>query len=68
MISRRTFGHLAGMYYFATNRGIDGYRQNTHDFNKLIWTQASPKRTFDDATYDRTAQAFTNAAIWADRL
>lgn len=48
-------------YYFATNRGIDGYRQSTHDFNKLIWTQASPKWTFDDATYDRTARAFTNA-------
>lgn len=48
-------------YYFATNRGIDGYRQNTHDFNKLIWTQASPKWTFDDVTYDRTARAFTNA-------
>jgi pimeloyl-ACP methyl ester carboxylesterase len=48
-------------YYFATNRGIEGYRQNTHDFNKLIWTNASPKWKFDDATYDRTAQAFTNA-------
>jgi pimeloyl-ACP methyl ester carboxylesterase len=48
-------------YYFATNRGIEGYRQNTHDFNKLMWTNASPKWKFDDATYDRTAQAFTNA-------
>ena len=23
-------------YYFATQRGVDGYRENTHDFNKLI--------------------------------
>jgi pimeloyl-ACP methyl ester carboxylesterase len=47
-------------YYFATDRGVEGYRQNTHDFNKLIWKTASPKWNFDDATYDRTAQAFTN--------
>ena len=30
------------------------------DFNKLIWQQASPKWTFDDATYDRSAAAFDN--------
>jgi pimeloyl-ACP methyl ester carboxylesterase len=47
-------------YYFATERGVAGYRQNTHDFIKLIWKTASPKWEFDDATYDRTASAFTN--------
>jgi pimeloyl-ACP methyl ester carboxylesterase len=47
-------------YYFATQRGVDGYRQNTHDFNKLIWHEASPKWQFDDATYNRTAAAFSN--------
>ena len=47
-------------YYFATERGAAGYRQNTHDFNKLIWKTASPKWNFTDATYDRTASAFTN--------
>ncbi len=47
-------------YYFATQRGVDGYRENTHDFNKLIWQEASPTWKFDDATYDRTAAAFTN--------
>jgi len=47
-------------YYFATDRGEAGYRQNTHDFNKLIWTNASPTWAFDDATYDRTAASFTN--------
>jgi pimeloyl-ACP methyl ester carboxylesterase len=47
-------------YYFATERGIAGYRQNTGDFNKLIWKSASPKWNFDDASYDRTAAAFTN--------
>jgi pimeloyl-ACP methyl ester carboxylesterase len=47
-------------YYFATQRGVDGYRQNTHDFNKLIWQEASPTWKFDDATYDRSAASFTN--------
>jgi pimeloyl-ACP methyl ester carboxylesterase len=47
-------------YYFATDRGVRGYRQNTHDFNKLIWQEASPRWKFDDATYDRTAAAFAN--------
>jgi pimeloyl-ACP methyl ester carboxylesterase len=47
-------------YYFATQRGIDGYRANTHDFNKLIWQEASPTWKFDDATYDRSAASFTN--------
>ena len=47
-------------YYFATQRGVDGYRENTDDFNKLIWQEASPLWKFDDATYDRTAAAFAN--------
>jgi pimeloyl-ACP methyl ester carboxylesterase len=47
-------------YYFATDRGVDGYRQYTRDFNKLIWKNVSPKWNFDDATYDRTAAAFAN--------
>jgi pimeloyl-ACP methyl ester carboxylesterase len=47
-------------YYFATQRGEDGYRENTHDFNRLIWQEASPTWKFDDATYDRSAASFTN--------
>ena len=47
-------------YYFATERGVVGYKQHTHDFDKLIWKQASPKWNFDDATYDRTAASFDN--------
>ena len=47
-------------YYFATDRGVRGYRDNTYDFNKLIWQEASPTWKFDDATYDRTSAAFTN--------
>ena len=47
-------------YYFSTQLGVDGYRQNTYDFNKLIWQEASPMWKFDGATYDRSADAFTN--------
>jgi pimeloyl-ACP methyl ester carboxylesterase len=47
-------------YYFATDRGAQGYRENTHDFNELIWRIASPTWSFDDATYDRSAAAFAN--------
>jgi pimeloyl-ACP methyl ester carboxylesterase len=47
-------------YYFATERGRAGYERYLHDFNKLIWKQASPKWNFDDATYERTAASFAN--------
>ncbi|WP_321916177.1 MULTISPECIES: alpha/beta hydrolase [unclassified Paraburkholderia] len=47
-------------FYFATARGVAGYEQNRHDFNKLIWRLASPQWHFDDATYDRTAASFEN--------
>jgi pimeloyl-ACP methyl ester carboxylesterase len=47
-------------YYFSTERGVLGYTQNRHDFNKLIWKNASPKWAFDDATFDRTAASFNN--------
>ena len=48
-------------YYFATERGTLGYRKNVDEFNKLIWKVASPRWTFDDATYARTATSFANA-------
>jgi pimeloyl-ACP methyl ester carboxylesterase len=48
-------------YYFSTDRGVAGYRQNVHDFNKLIWQTASPDWKFSDATYDQSAEAFGNA-------
>jgi len=47
-------------YYFATDRGRLGYRKYRHDFAKLIWKLASPKWDFDEATFDRTAEAFDN--------
>ncbi|RKR36226.1 alpha/beta hydrolase [Paraburkholderia sp. BL17N1] len=47
-------------FYFATERGYEGYRANCHDFNKLIWSLASPKWKFDDALYERSADSFKN--------
>jgi pimeloyl-ACP methyl ester carboxylesterase len=47
-------------FYFATERGYEGYRENCHDFNKLIWHLASPKWKFDDAIYERSADSFKN--------
>jgi pimeloyl-ACP methyl ester carboxylesterase len=47
-------------YYFATERGRAGYDKYRHDFAKLIWTLASPKWRFEDATFDRSAASFNN--------
>jgi pimeloyl-ACP methyl ester carboxylesterase len=48
-------------FYFATERGRTGYARYRHDFAKLIWRTASPKWTFDDETFERSAAAFDNA-------
>jgi pimeloyl-ACP methyl ester carboxylesterase len=47
-------------FYFATERGRAGYEKYRHDFSKLIWQLASPKWSFDDATFDRSAASFDN--------
>jgi pimeloyl-ACP methyl ester carboxylesterase len=47
-------------FYFATERGREGYEKYRHDFAKLIWQLASPKWNFDDATFDRSAAALDN--------
>ena len=47
-------------FYFATERGREGYAANTKAFNRLIWEQASPRWAFDDATYDASAVSFIN--------
>jgi len=47
-------------YYFTTERGRAGYEQYRRDFAKLIWQLASPKWSFDDAAFDRSAAAFDN--------
>ena len=47
-------------FYFATDRGKEGYEKYRRDFSQLIWQLASPKWNFDDATLDRSAASFDN--------
>jgi pimeloyl-ACP methyl ester carboxylesterase len=47
-------------FYFATERGREGYKSNTNDFAKLIWQTASPQWKFDDATFERSAKSLAN--------
>ena len=47
-------------FYFATERGREGYGTYRRDFAKLIWRLASPRWAFDDATFDRSAASFDN--------
>ena len=47
-------------YYFATERGRAGYDRYRKQFARLIWQTASPKWSFDDATFERSAAAFDN--------
>jgi pimeloyl-ACP methyl ester carboxylesterase len=47
-------------FYFATERGREGYEKNHHDFAKLIWQTASPQWRFDDPTFERSAAALEN--------
>jgi len=47
-------------FYFATERGREGYDKYRREFAKLIWQIASPQWHFDDATFERSATAFDN--------
>jgi len=49
------------LYYFATERGREGYDKYRRDFWKLTWRLASPKWNFDDATFDRSVAAAENS-------
>jgi pimeloyl-ACP methyl ester carboxylesterase len=47
-------------FYFATERGREGYARYTRDFVRLIWELASPRWQFGDDTFARSAPAFEN--------
>jgi len=47
-------------FYFATERGRAGYAKYRRDFSKLIWQLASPKWSFEEATFHRSAASFEN--------
>jgi pimeloyl-ACP methyl ester carboxylesterase len=52
--------HWWYQFYFATERGRAGYAKYRREFSKLIWRLASPKWSFDDATFERSAASFDN--------
>ena len=47
-------------YYFQVERGRAGLVANRREIAKLLWKQWSPNWDFDDATFERTADAFDN--------
>ncbi len=47
-------------FYFATDRGRAGYEKYLDDFARLIWHQASPRWSFDEATFARSAASLAN--------
>ena len=47
-------------YYFHTERGRNGLRQNRAELTRLLWRLWSPKWTFDEATLARTTASFEN--------
>ena len=48
-------------FYFATERGRAGYERYRTEFSRLIWQTASPRWSFDDATFDRSVGSLDNA-------
>jgi len=48
-------------FYFATERGREGYDKFRRDFTKLILQLASPNWKFSPATFERTAASFDNS-------
>jgi pimeloyl-ACP methyl ester carboxylesterase len=47
-------------FYFATERGREGYEKYRREFSKFIWQLASPQWHFEEATFQRSAEAFDN--------
>ncbi|MEU6769725.1 alpha/beta hydrolase [Streptomyces sp. NPDC046759] len=47
-------------YYFCTERGVLGLQEYRRDLAELVWKFNSPTWHFDEATFDRTAAAFSN--------
>ena len=47
-------------YYFHSERGRRGLNQDRRGIARLLWRMWSPTWAFDDATFERTANAFDN--------
>jgi pimeloyl-ACP methyl ester carboxylesterase len=47
-------------YYFQTERGRAGLAANRRDIARILWKNNSSAWPFDDATFERAAEAFDN--------
>jgi pimeloyl-ACP methyl ester carboxylesterase len=47
-------------FYFHTERGRAGLTQNRHGLCKLLWRLWSPEWSFDEKTFEESAQSFHN--------
>ena len=47
-------------YYFHSERGRRGLLANRRDVARQLWRMWSPNWSFDDVTFDRSAEAFDN--------
>ena len=47
-------------WYFNTERGEQGLRQNRHDIIRLLWDTWSPQWRYSDEDYARSAPSFDN--------
>ena len=47
-------------WYFNTERGVRGLRENRHDVIRLLWDTWSPDWTYPDAVYAASAPSFDN--------
>jgi pimeloyl-ACP methyl ester carboxylesterase len=47
-------------HYFQTERGRAGLAANRNDIARILWKNNSPTWAFDDASFERSAEAFDN--------
>ena len=59
-IAAKTEAGFWYQYYFLTERGRAGLTANRRDIARIMWTRNSPTWNFDDATFDRSVEAFDN--------
>ena len=49
-----------GQYYLHSERGRAGLEKDRRDSCRLLWRLWSPTWTFEDSTFEKTAEAFDN--------
>jgi pimeloyl-ACP methyl ester carboxylesterase len=67
-LSTPPFWHARLQWYHwfqATKRGVEAVRRDPKGFARIMWETWSPRGWFDDDTFERVAQSFTNPD-WLD--